>query len=616
MKNGQNKLPNLPGMRFEDPEKTNFAKKQNFVMSGKTMLEKYNPQTMNSQEEKLINTLKSTLGPKVEELMSSLNINRVNCKENFEGEVPDEQAISPNMLMFKGFFKENVEQSTIEKQMVRKVIIRYYLDDNTIEILEPVIRNSGIPQGKFLKRQKVPKDLDYREFVSFLDFKLGETVTIFKKNIMIHDCSAFTRQFFDAMDKPQGEAFAAPKDEFDEFMEKKNRKNNDPKLGEYKEYTEVRLGGGNFNKGLEKYLKNDGKTLLFDVVWDDRSFAGGINFYKLQYYLSDDKIEIREIHENNNGKTPFPLFLRRSYLPIVSNINHVPGMLTKACDYYQAKDLVCGNTINIYNREFLLINCNEFTKEYFRNEFGIEQKKVEGYSRHKKKNSRVEMPPPPHNGFGSEEDSLVNCYQLVPKPPKIDMAKIFLFDKVVFRFACRFVKDQLEPAVKKLGVTFYCADDTLMANLITAKNSGIIGGKFAERRRYKSESTGSYFVPSDFFVGAIFHVNKVPVQIIMADEFTLNYMESNPDMFKGHTQKEVAERLRQLMANVDLGALTSALGGKANIEKLQERLSKVGAVNDYEELYYLLNQAKLAGQYNVDCEKLLASIQKVYFGQA
>ena len=613
MKNGQVKLPNLPGMRFEDPEKTNFSKKQNFVMSGNTMLENYNPHTMNLQEEKLINTLKSTMGPKVEELMSSLNINRINCKENFEGEIPEEQAISPNVLLFKGFFEEKVDQSTIEKQMVRKVVIRYYLDDNTIEILEPVIRNSGIPQGKFLKRQKVPKDLDYREFVSFLDFRLGERITIFKKNIMINDCSQFTRQFYDSIDKPQGESFSPEKDEFEEFMERKNRKNDDPKLGEYKEYTEVRLGGGNFNKGLEKYLKNDGKTLLFDVVWDDRSFAGELNFYKLQFFLSDDKIEIKELHENNNGKTPFPLFLRRSYLPIKSNINHVPGMLTKACDYYQAKDLICGQTINIYNREFLLIGCSDFTREYFMNEFGIEQKPVEGYSRHKTNKKRTEMPPPPHNGFGSEEDSLVNCYQLVPKPPKLDMAKIFLFDKVVFRFACRFIKEKIEPSVKKLGVTFYCADDTLMANLITAKNSGIIGGKFAERRRYKSESTGTYFTPSEFYVGAIFHVNKVPLQIIKTDEFTLNYMESRPDMFKGHTRKEVAERLRNQIGSVGLSAIEDSLSkGKMSVEDLLERLSGIGAVRNYEDLYFLLNQAGLADYYMVDCKELVKKVKEVY----
>jgi hypothetical protein len=35
---------------------------------------------------------------------------------------------------------------------VRKLIIYYYLDDNSLSIIEPKKENSGIPQGAFLKR--------------------------------------------------------------------------------------------------------------------------------------------------------------------------------------------------------------------------------------------------------------------------------------------------------------------------------------------------------------------------------------------------------------------------------------------------------------------------------
>ena len=29
----------------------------------------------------------------------------------------------------------------------------------------------------------------------------------------------------------------------------------------------------------------------------------------------------------------------------------------------------------------------------------------------------LELDPPPHNGFGTEEDSRLNCFQLCPKAP-------------------------------------------------------------------------------------------------------------------------------------------------------------------------------------------------------
>lgn len=73
----------------------------------------------------------------------------------------------------------------------------------------------------------------------------------------------------------------------------------------------MRLGGGHSNKGLKKFLKNEGKVLSFFAIWDDKSFGGQLNKYNLNYHLADDKVEIKEIHEPNNGKRPFPLFLKK-----------------------------------------------------------------------------------------------------------------------------------------------------------------------------------------------------------------------------------------------------------------------------------------------------------------
>lgn len=57
------------------------------------------------------------------------------------------------------------------------------------------------------------------------------------------------------------------------------------------------LGGGHSNEGLKKYLENDRKVLSFDAVWDDKSYGGDINRYTLNYFLADDTVEVKEIHE-------------------------------------------------------------------------------------------------------------------------------------------------------------------------------------------------------------------------------------------------------------------------------------------------------------------------------
>ena len=51
-----------------------------------------------------------------------------------------------------------------------------------------------------------------------------------------------------------------PKDSFDVHKSLKDLKIPPPDSKEYKEYFEVKLGGGHPNNGLEKYLANDRKV--------------------------------------------------------------------------------------------------------------------------------------------------------------------------------------------------------------------------------------------------------------------------------------------------------------------------------------------------------------------
>lgn len=43
-------------------------------------------------------------------------------------------------------------ESKIESNRTRIITILYYLEDNSIQLIEPKLENSGIPQGAFLKR--------------------------------------------------------------------------------------------------------------------------------------------------------------------------------------------------------------------------------------------------------------------------------------------------------------------------------------------------------------------------------------------------------------------------------------------------------------------------------
>jgi len=51
------------------------------------------------------------------------------------------------VLRFYGWLKQTVHESQVEHFRVRHVRLYYYLEDDSIEIVEAHVRDSGMPQG-------------------------------------------------------------------------------------------------------------------------------------------------------------------------------------------------------------------------------------------------------------------------------------------------------------------------------------------------------------------------------------------------------------------------------------------------------------------------------------
>ncbi len=90
-----------------------------------------------------------------------------------------------------------------------------------------------------------------------------------------------------------------------------------------------------------------------------------MNYFILNFFLADDKIEIKEIRRHNSGKDPFPLFLNRKKLPKEPILTHYPGMTLKKEEFYMPLDLICGGLVRVYSKECLIYNCDAFTKEWY-----------------------------------------------------------------------------------------------------------------------------------------------------------------------------------------------------------------------------------------------------------
>lgn len=298
----------------------------------------------------------------------------------------------------------------------------YYLDDDTIHILEDRMENAGLPQGVFLKRHKVPKDGRSSECYNWTDFNCPMNLTVYSRVFRIYDCDDFTRSYFGNEGVNMGPKEDLPEDPYKQTRAMINYKQNPPDQAEMKNYNEVRLGGGRYNSNLHSFLENDRKVLCFSIFWEDNSYDGGDKFYTMNYFLSNNSMEIKEIAEQNSGKYAFPMLLKRQKLAKKPILTHCPGMSLRQEDYYQPADLECGSDVHVYGRTCLIYDCNAFTKQWYAKNLQITQNPV---ALRKPRPNLVYQAVPPHTGYGTEEDSMGGVVSLNPKAPKCDMKKVF-----------------------------------------------------------------------------------------------------------------------------------------------------------------------------------------------
>ena len=192
------------------------------------------------------------------------------------------------VIRFYGYFQEAVTESPLENYKLHKLILLYYLVDQTLQIIEPKIENSGTPQGAFLKRQQVLKADNSGLPIFPQDIIIGKELIVYSKHIKIVDCDQYTREFYENIGIQQAQPVLVQKDSFEKSLIK-----HIPIKDTYmKDFLEHSLGGGRI-PSQKQFLDNDRKVLRLFGFYDEGYPC------VLHYFLADDTIEIREIHFTN-----------------------------------------------------------------------------------------------------------------------------------------------------------------------------------------------------------------------------------------------------------------------------------------------------------------------------
>jgi len=172
-------------------------------------------------------------------------------------------------------------------------------------------------------------------------------------------------------------------------------------------------------------------------------------------------------------------------------------------DYYHVEDFMVGATINVFGRPMLICDVDDKTQEWYATNMGVDQRaaRVEVAE---EKPVKVALLVPPHNGIGSEEDTLNALKSLVPKPLRKDFAHR---TGHFVRYKAKLVTTDPIDTGREFLVMYYTDDKEVSVYEKPARNTGLKGGTFLRRLRARNPATGEYYALDDFVVGRPLVIN-------------------------------------------------------------------------------------------------------------
>lgn len=468
--------------------------------------------------------------------------------------------LDDKVLRFYAFFRERAPEGGENDWWHRRVVICFYPEDESIMIEEPVVVNSGMDGGTFLKRQRVKTDPRQRElfpndeYVSLNFFNVGQPVRINSYDYFLYDCDDFTRAFLGMLGVDVGAAMPAPADDFP---------------SSYQDYQEKLASGafgmtsqhyhGDVAQRAARFIRDSGKMLKFYALLDERGkVPGGIlRKMELMVYVEDGTISITE-RQSTDERSP-GLFLARSWLPksgSISKINEltfahrVNGQrepyMGPQDSYYRDKDLNVGMTVKVLGREVFLYDCDAFTRDFLKERYGIVVNPAIDVS----EELASQLKPKQTRRVATEESAAAKKHSNPNGPTQTGKGKDLL--RFVMRIADPKNRDD---ECRRFTLTWHPETDEGTVHETTVRNSGFLGGLFLSRTRFPKPPPPSYprnaperialegkppsfYTLADVRVGEDILVSGLMMRITTLDLHTKAYLEGNTD----HPLDEVQTR--------------------------------------------------------------------------
>ncbi|KAF8065932.1 efhc2 [Scenedesmus sp. PABB004] len=223
------------------------------------------------------------------------------------------------VLRFFGYFEEAVPESRAETHRVRRVVVLYYLADDTLQARARARTELSAHSAVELSARAAPRALRGPRSCGVLvrrhqveraggggliappDLAVGGEVSLYGLTFRLLDADAFTRAWYaDKLDVALGPAGTYPADPVEQYREQFGLSSTPVKKGnDLATFVEARLGKPSHlleDDRLRQFLGQSGRVLRFYALWDDRpGLFGDRRPYVVHYYLEDDTVEVLEV---------------------------------------------------------------------------------------------------------------------------------------------------------------------------------------------------------------------------------------------------------------------------------------------------------------------------------
>ena len=508
--------------------------------------------------------------------------------------------------------------------------------------------NSGIPQGDFVKRVQIPKAPTTKaerssftftstannlmgrskpaknKFYNPEDLRVGMDLNVYGRIFRITNANPFTRDYYK---KTYGvtlsDSLPTPRNKIDHMRmgqgvhdwAQQNKDRNGyfgREDNDVKRYMEAQRGRedrvhADAPGGTRRFLHNHGQILRFNLFWVDEKIYGDEKRFHLNLYLEDNTIEVLYAG-NRNGYDPFKALIKRSRVPMPETVllgaRAWRGVNENKNRYIEPADLRVGNVIEILKRKMIIYDCTPATYAYYEEKHGVNMRpNRKSLSELKRPEKELAKNTPPEywlKGISTEEETLETWKKLRPRPLKRDERKLVKYEGKILKYKAVFTKPKYVPdRLREFIICYYLSDDTVRVFEVPQLNTGVTGGKFANRAKRRNPDTGKYFTPDDFDIGKTITINTFEFTLQSCDKFTGEYKSGTYTLHKTMGVEEVERTLRDKVAKAAV-----------NIRKSFRKADKdFSGYIDYDEFRIMLEEM---GIYMTDTD--LITLMRKYDG--